>query len=54
MQKSEYSLWNKVCNLSKVKKKHWNDLIDFKKDIRNIDLTLVSLLLTLKKLHTFS
>ena len=40
-----------IC--SKLKKRHQNDLIDLK-TLTNIDATLVSLLLTLKRFCTFS
>ena len=40
-----------IC--SKFKKRHPNDLIDLK-TLRNIVVTLVSLLLTSKRFHTFS
>ena len=36
-----------------TKKRHWNNLIDLK-TLRKIGITLVSLLLTLKRFHTFS
>ena len=39
-----------IC--SKFKKRNWNDLIDLK-TLRNIDIALVSLLLTLKIQHLF-
>ena len=46
-------LQNKVCNLFRVnRKRHWNNLIDMK-TLRNIDVALLSLLLTLKRFHSF-
>ena len=67
MQKLEYTQWvftyskstiktleqgNVIYSKLTKKKRHWNDLIDIKK-LRNIDVTLVSLLLNLKRFQTF-
>ena len=59
MQKSAY-IYSEGIYLLKVnnenyskKKTHRNDLIDMK-TLRNIDIALLSLLLTLKRFNTFS
>ena len=52
--KSTMKTLEQDCDLFKVnKKRHQNDLFDMK-TLRNIDITLVSLFLTLKRFHIFS
>ena len=66
MPKSEYTQWVFNCSKSTMKtleqgvqsvqskqKRHQNDLIDMK-TLRNIDVALVSLLLSLKRFYIFS